>query len=124
MPKASSSDFPAASSSAPRPSERACAMMFRCILGSVTCRPSPHQVLAYSAGTATTVHVEHANQKCASFLRLDYIMRGKNARHVPYFKVFLNVRQRVLEALVACRQVMHDARGKHRVHETDLGCRP
>ncbi len=48
-------------------------------------------MLAEPPGTAPPVHIEHADEEGAGFLRLDYVVGGKNARHVPNFEILLDV---------------------------------
>src|ERR1035437_30946 len=78
-------------------------------------------MLAQPSRATTAMHVEHADQECAGFLWLYHIVCRKNARHVPDFEGFLDVRPRILEALVCGRQIVHDIGGKHRIHEADFG---
>ena len=50
------------------------------------------------------MHVEHADQVGAGFLRLDHVLGGEDARHVPDLEILLDLRQRILEALVVRRK--------------------
>src|SRR4029453_10598097 len=91
---------------------------------SVRGGPAAHQMLAYAAGHAQAIHVEHADQIIARLVGPDDGLRREYRRQSPDVARLFDLGEFFLEPGVARLHAVDDARCEIRAHEAPLRRRP